>query len=258
MAAEGGVLGIGANYCESLNRFMHAVEVSATEGQAVDALYSVLLELGFNGVAYGTTRNPRNRDGSWAALPLVTRNMPPTWQLGWEAHSPNDPFFHSVYSGCEIEWSEVHAKRRSLARSERDCLDYISDSGLHYGLTIGVRHPGRFAGVTAFGDERRAKHWDSIVTKGRPLVKLAFHYFDNVVSRRFPEKAEIQELSDRETECLYWSAKGKTAEDIGAIIGISTETVKSYLKRINLKMGTSNRSHAVAKAVTFGLFNVVD
>ncbi|MTH96914.1 LuxR family transcriptional regulator [Roseibium sp. RKSG952] len=60
-------------------------------------------------------------------------------------------------------------------------------------------------------------------------------------------------LTKRETECLKWSAAGKTSTDIAEVLGISRHTADWYLKEATRKLGASNRTHAVAIAFRLGL-----
>ena len=64
-------------------------------------------------------------------------------------------------------------------------------------------------------------------------------------------------LAPRELECLKWSCRGKTAGEIGDILGISERTVYSYLDTARHKMNATNIVHAVAKAVARGLIATV-
>ncbi len=57
------------------------------------------------------------------------------------------------------------------------------------------------------------------------------------------------QLTDRERECLNWTAAGKTSSDIGTIIGLSTHTVDHHLNSAAQKLNASNRAHAVATAI---------
>jgi DNA-binding NarL/FixJ family response regulator len=47
-------------------------------------------------------------------------------------------------------------------------------------------------------------------------------------------------LTLRESEVLYWVAKGKTNRDIGDILGSSPATVKKHLERVYEKLGRGN------------------
>lgn len=54
-------------------------------------------------------------------------------------------------------------------------------------------------------------------------------------------------LSEREHEIMTWVKMGKTNQEIGMILDISTFTVKNHLKRIFRKLAVFNRMQAVAR-----------
>jgi DNA-binding NarL/FixJ family response regulator len=56
-------------------------------------------------------------------------------------------------------------------------------------------------------------------------------------------------LTLRESEVLYWVAKGKTNRDIGDILGSSPATVKKHLERVYEKLGVETRTAAAAVAM---------
>ena len=60
-------------------------------------------------------------------------------------------------------------------------------------------------------------------------------------------------LSDRETEVLQWIVRGKSTVDIGAILSISPETVRTYTQRIYSKLDTADRVGATVKALKLRL-----
>jgi len=53
-------------------------------------------------------------------------------------------------------------------------------------------------------------------------------------------------LGARSTEVLYWLAKGKTNKEIAIILGMATETVKTHLKEIYLRLHIENRATAAS------------
>ncbi len=59
-------------------------------------------------------------------------------------------------------------------------------------------------------------------------------------------------LSDRERECLVWTAAGKTSVEIAKILDLSEHTVNHYLNNATHKIGTVNRTQAVAFALRNG------
>lgn len=60
------------------------------------------------------------------------------------------------------------------------------------------------------------------------------------------------ELTDRERQVLVLVAQGLTSAQTGAALFVTTDTVKSHLSRIYLKLGVHNRAAAVAKALHTG------
>ena len=56
-------------------------------------------------------------------------------------------------------------------------------------------------------------------------------------------------LTLRESEVLYWVAKGKTNRDIGDILGSSPATAKKHLERVFEKLGVETRTAAAAMAM---------
>ena len=66
------------------------------------------------------------------------------------------------------------------------------------------------------------------------------------------EQAEIV-LTERERECLQWTAAGKTSGEIGDILGLSEHTVNHYMGAVTGKLDAVTRSQAVAKALRLRL-----
>ena len=60
-------------------------------------------------------------------------------------------------------------------------------------------------------------------------------------------------LSDRELETLRWTMEGKTAWEVGCILGISEQTAARHLHNASRKLDCVNKHHAVIKALRLGL-----
>jgi DNA-binding NarL/FixJ family response regulator len=66
------------------------------------------------------------------------------------------------------------------------------------------------------------------------------------------EEAAVEALTDREMEVLVAMAKGFTNKAIAAQLRISDRTVQGHIAHIFNKMGSSNRTEAVMKAISLG------
>jgi DNA-binding CsgD family transcriptional regulator len=63
----------------------------------------------------------------------------------------------------------------------------------------------------------------------------------------------LESLSNREIECLRWSAAGKSSDEIAIILDLSPHTVVGYLKSAMRKLDSVNRMQAVARAFRYRL-----
>jgi transcriptional regulator EpsA len=81
-------------------------------------------------------------------------------------------------------------------------------------------------------------HIDHVLRKIKPLQYDIVDATDSTLS--------LSTLSDREIEVISWIKAGKTNQEIGMILSISQNTVKSHLKRIFQKLNIGRRAQAVA------------
>lgn len=82
----------------------------------------------------------------------------------------------------------------------------------------------------------------------RDVALVCAYHLDGFITGVSSEQTQT-DLTERETECLSWIAKGKTSDEIAVIIGISRNTVNNYITSIMNKTATKSRAEAVAEAV---------
>lgn len=68
-----------------------------------------------------------------------------------------------------------------------------------------------------------------------------------------PPQGEAPALTPRELECLRWTMDGKTAWEVGSILGISERTAVLHINNAMHKLGCVNKHQAVIKALRLGL-----
>ena len=85
------------------------------------------------------------------------------------------------------------------------------------------------------------------------LMYISVHVFERLAEIRNIDVKQTDTLTDREIDCLNWTAAGKTSAEIADILGLSEHTVNHYLNRAAKKLDTVNRTQAVAKALRVGL-----
>ncbi|RYH06966.1 LuxR family transcriptional regulator [Tropicimonas sp. IMCC6043] len=153
-----------------------------------------------------------------------------------------DPFF----------WSDV-PKMTELLSSESAFLETVARYELGDGLAVQVFGPMSRNGVLNLG-----------FGPGRPTCshselkefQLAAQLSHLAYIRLTPDFVQgDKRLTRREREVLEWIAKGKSNSVIADILGISTHTVDTHVRRIFQKLGVSDRTTAAVKGLGAGLVN---
>jgi DNA-binding CsgD family transcriptional regulator len=70
-----------------------------------------------------------------------------------------------------------------------------------------------------------------------------------------PMQPEKPALTPRELEALHWTMEGKTAWEVGAILGISERTAVLHVNNAMHKLGCVSKHAAVLKALRLGLIH---
>lgn len=84
----------------------------------------------------------------------------------------------------------------------------------------------------------------------RAGVMCAYALDGHLAATEEPARAGV--LSERQRECLKWVSEGKTTEEIALILGVSSNTINSYVAHAIQKFGASNRAMAIATAIRSG------
>ncbi len=153
-----------------------------------------------------------------------------------------------------FKWSEI-GKLTNLRPEQKALMRDFAKAGLGDGYAFQVFGPGGRNGVfgLGFGNNNRTF---------KPSVIREIHWICQVIHLRYCEMLErhIPEttgLSKREREVLEWVARGKSNSGIASIMGVSAHTVDAYLRRIFLKLGTTDRVTAAIRGVGSGIITGV-
>jgi DNA-binding CsgD family transcriptional regulator len=84
------------------------------------------------------------------------------------------------------------------------------------------------------------------------LAVAQFAHISIIQRQRRDFETEVS-LSRRERDVLQWVAHGKSVTDIATILGVSSATVDTYLRRIYAKLQVNDKVSAVLAALTNGL-----
>ena len=89
------------------------------------------------------------------------------------------------------------------------------------------------------------------------LQLFAVHALDAAMRVLTPAPVQIERpsLTPRELEVLRWTMEGKTAWEVGAILGIAERTAVLHVSNAMHKLGCVNKHQAVLKALRLGLIH---
>lgn len=142
----------------------------------------------------------------------------------------------------------IDFRAKSTSMAQQQLFDEAAQFGIRVGFTVPI-HDGRgpIAALTFATDETQPRFEHFVDTHGRVLQLMAM-YFHAHARRKLMSEFGVDEirLSRREFECLEWASQGKSAWEIGCILGISRNTVASYLENAKGKLGV----RTIAQAVT--------
>lgn len=148
-------------------------------------------------------------------------------------------------SNAPFEWCEARDERNEPPRV-RALWNVRADFSLHNGFVVPVH--GHVAGPAwvSFGSRSR-----KTIPDKTEIHLMALYLFDRIACLR-GVCGRAAGLTSREREVLTWIAAGKTAWEIGEILGIAKRTVDEHSRTAALKLGAVNRVQAIVVALRSG------
>lgn len=152
---------------------------------------------------------------------------------------------------------------RNLADDAKECpavMELLQDSEKHGlgNLNIGVsaRSQKGVTGCTVFTFDVTDEDHDHFVERMRPrLLSFSGIIHGSLCGGKDANSANGL-LTPREVDCLRWAASGKTDGEIAEILSIARWTVVTYLQNAKIKLNCSNRTSAVATALSLGIIDM--
>lgn len=164
--------------------------------------------------------------------------------------SLKDPLVsHCQRSIDPIIWDE------SVFRRTPELWKQTQAHGLNYGWSQAVHDTQGCTSILSMARSDPAITKEEFDEKAADVLWLCNQLHGAVLAQLSPEQraqASLEHLSLREAEVLKWTAQGKTASDVGMILGLTTRTVNFHIGSAIRKLGTSNKTSAVVLATQRG------
>ncbi|MGP9822062.1 autoinducer binding domain-containing protein [Salinarimonas sp. NSM] len=233
--------------------FIQEVDRARTHEDVCRALLAPARRFGFEHILAGTIPRPGASRVQQVGH-VVLADWPEEWARRYFSHGYlfRDPAIRRVNANAApFFWSELEAECAQDAAARR-VMDEASDFDLKCGFTVPlVTVEGDVAGFPLAGAFGEA----SPEARGVLTLLATYALARSLQLRRVDEEEPYlrPSLSPRERETLQWAAEGLTDLEIGARMKITDHGVDRHLRAARRKLGTRNRTHAVAEAIRLGL-----
>jgi DNA-binding CsgD family transcriptional regulator len=185
-------------------------------------------------------------------------NMPDGWRAAGATMSNThrrDPVMqHCKRGAVPIVWDQA----TYLKHGAVDLWEEQAGFGYRTGIALALHMPeGRhfMLGVDREQPLPRVPH--ELTRLVADLQLFAVHAQDTALRLFVPAEQLIDapSLTPRELEALRWTMEGKTAWEVGSILGISERTAVLHIQNAMRKLGSVNKHQAVLKALRLGLIH---
>lgn len=235
--------------------FEDAVERADTIEALKEALEAITLEMGYRHFAL-----THHVDVPRVRLPAIRiHNYPDNWVEYFDAEGlgPSDPVHRASHmTNAGFRWSKL-AEIIDLTGRDIAILDRSRKAGLGEGFTVPAHIPGEWAGSCSFA----TGPGKAIRREWAPLAQFigatAFAGARRLSGIRRPDTGRPL-LSDRQRDCIFWAARGKSAWEISVILGIAHETVIQHLKEARFRYGVEKSGQLAIHALYDGAFTFID
>jgi DNA-binding CsgD family transcriptional regulator len=237
---------------------MHTASVVTSAAQLLDAssaedllhkLESIGHGLGFERCLIGIQVNR-------PLLPSIT-HISSAYPIAWQQKYRDNQYItidptvsHCLQSNRPIVWDEAVFQGPS-----RHFWEEAKSFGLAHGMSIPVHDMhGQKSMLSLVRDKPLddERELESMAQASRMIAHCAHLTLSRIITEH-TKITESAQLTSREKQCIQWAARGKTAIEIGMILGISEATAVLHLNNTVRKLGVANRMQAVAVAVAQGL-----
>jgi LuxR family transcriptional regulator, quorum-sensing system regulator SolR len=159
---------------------------------------------------------------------------------------------HAESSAMPAVWTDDKFHDKQSQDFWEDARQY----GLKEGLSFAVHEQPGVTGIFSLARDQvldlEGQDLAALVGRAQMFASLLHHAVARIdLPKLLPGQATP--LTDRERECLKWTADGKTAWEIGRILSIAERTVVFHINNVVQKLGAANKTQALVRAVALRL-----
>jgi LuxR family quorum sensing-dependent transcriptional regulator len=222
---------------------IEALGRTSTTDAVMDEMRSVLARFGFEFFCFASLPRPQQQ---FEDVMLAVR-VPAEWiKLYCEQQyvHVSPAMRHLRRTSFPFEWKDAPYDPDKEPRAA-EMVGRAAEFGLSEGVMVPIYGAAGCEGFVWMG----GRHLELSARVKATLHLVGLYAFDHVRHLRQAQAPAGRKLSERELEILGWIAQGKTAWEIGEILGISSRTVNTHSQAAFQKLGAVNRTQATAIAL---------
>lgn len=240
---------------ETAQQFALAAEAAASIGELNGLLDAIVREMGFHYFALAhhvdVVRTPQSA--------IRIHNYPAEWEAFFDAEElgRSDPVHRASHSrNLGFPWTMLH-ELIDLTHRDREIIARSKRAGLADGFTVPAHIPGESEGSCSFATTQGRSCRMEWLPLAQFVGTAAFEAARRLsgIRRTDPDRPR---LSDRQRDCIYWAARGKSDWEISQILGISHDTAIQYMKEARGRYGVANRTQLAIRALYDGALTFTD
>lgn len=209
-------------------------------------------EMGFEHFAYALTITAP----SLKPQQYIINGYPPEWVERYLARGyfKIDPLVHHAQrSTLPAIWTD---QMFHDGKAAAEFWEEATHFGLQSGISFAVHEQPGVTGIFSIGRDKQLDlqgiDLAALVGRAQMFASLLHHAVVRIdLPKLLPE--QNTPLTARERECLKWAADGKTAWEIGQILSIAERTAVFHVNNVIQKLGASNKTQAIVRAVALKL-----
>lgn len=187
-------------------------------------------------------------------------NYPARWADYYDANAlgVSDPVHRASHvTSVGFTWSSL-VDMIPLTANDRRMLELGRQEGIGDGFTIPANVPGEARGSCSFANPAGRPVDEDMLPLAQLVGAFAFEGARRLWSVRRLDHETVPVLTDRQRDCVYWVARGKSDWEISRILGVSQETVIMHLKQARERYGVQKRTLLAIHALFDGTLNFTD
>lgn len=257
---------------EHVNKEIGRIEGCETVEELRTTLQSIVEAHGFASFAFVDSSPPGTGN------PLVIATNPEAWDRDYRSNNfiAVDPVLPVARrTNTPFDWLVVPLPKR-LGRKKPGALKTMEaarDHGFTNGLVIPFHYTddlGRsYSSVCTFFWKDKLQQFSVVLSEERIALHIILLYWAqraiDLVAKAQNKPSRFLDadgnplrdisLTDREVDVLSWAGRGKTVSETADILFLSEDTVETHIRHAMHKLGASNKTHAVVKAIYLGLID---